>query len=84
MREIDKTVTLIDGYTLLQPFIDRLLKAQTKGAKYIDINVDTSHRLDHYHHVSFSLTTEVTPKEQAEKEIKELEKRIEEIKQLNK
>ena len=80
MREIDKTITLIDGYTILQPFIDFLLKGQKNGAKYIDVNVDTSHILEHYHHVSFSLTTETTPKEQAEKEIKELEKRIKEIK----
>ena len=54
MREIDRTITLIDGYTILQPFIDFLLKGQKNGAKYIDVNVDTSHRLEHYHHVSFS------------------------------
>ena len=79
MREIENISVLLAGHTLLTPLIDRLIKARDNGAKYIDISVDTSHRLEHYHHVSFSLTTETTPNEQAEKEIKELEKRIKEI-----
>jgi len=80
MREIENISVLIDGYTLLTPLIDRLIKARENGAKYIDISVDTSHRLENYHSISLSLTTESTPQEQAEKEIKELENRIKELK----
>ncbi len=82
MREIENISVLLAGHTLLTPLIDRLIKARENGAKYIDISVDTSHRLEHYHKINLSLTTESTPEDEIQKQINELENRIKELKEL--
>ena len=82
MREIENISVLIDGHTLLTPLIDRLIKARENGAKYIDISVDTSHRLENYHKINLSLTTESTPQDEIQKQISQLENRIKHLKEL--
>ncbi len=82
MREIENISVILDGYTLLTHLIDRLIKARENGAKYIDISVDTSHRLEHYHKMVLSLTTESTPEDEIQKQINQLENRIKQLKEL--
>ncbi len=82
MREIKNISVLLDGYTLLTPLINRLIEARANGAEFIDISVDNSHRLEHYHNIKLSLTTEATPEDEIQKQINELENRIKELKEL--